>query len=49
MGFERPVIGPQIGIGERLEAGMVLSVTDGDRRDVVHVTASTPVTLSERP
>ena len=49
MGFERPVIGPQIGFGERLEAGMVLSVSDGDRRDVIHVTASTPVTLSERP
>ena len=49
MGFERPVIGPQIGIGERLEAGMVLSVTDGNHRDVIHVTASTPVTLSERP
>ena len=49
MGFERPVIGPQIGFGERLQAGMVLSVADGDRRDVVHITASGPVALSERP
>lgn len=49
MGFERPVIGPQIGAGERLEAGMVLSVTDGDRRDVVHVTTGAPEMLSQRP
>lgn len=49
MGFERPVIGPQIGAGESLEAGMVLSVTDGDRRDVVQVTAAGPVVLSKRP
>ncbi|MXY09793.1 MAG: hypothetical protein F4Z00_09800 [Acidimicrobiaceae bacterium] len=49
MGFERPVIGPQVGLGERLEADMVLSVTDGNRRDVIHVTASTPVVLSARP
>ena len=49
MGFERPVMGPQIGLGERLEAGMVLSVTDGDRRDVVHVTAGGPIELSKRP
>ncbi|MYB02640.1 MAG: hypothetical protein F4011_05420 [Acidimicrobiaceae bacterium] len=49
MGFEHPVIGPQIGFGERLEAGMVLCVTDGDRRDVIHVTASGPVALSDRP
>lgn len=42
------MIGPQIGIGERLEAGMVLSATDGHRRDVIHVTASTPVVLSAR-
>ena len=49
MGFERPVIGPRIGVGERLEAGMVLSVTDGDRRDVVQVTDGDPVVLSERP
>ena len=49
MGFERPVIGPQIGLGEQLEAGMVLSVSDGDRRDVVHVTTGDPVVLSARP
>ena len=49
MGFERPVIGPQIGTGERLEAGMVLSVTDGDCRDVVHITAGGPVVLSAAP
>ena len=49
MGFERPVIGPQIGTGERLEAGMVLSVTDRDRRDVVHVAVGGPVVLSARP
>ena len=49
MGFERPVIGPHIGLGERLEAGMVLSVSDGDHRDVVHVTADGPVALSDRP
>ncbi len=45
MGFEQPVIGPQIGLGEQLEAGMVLSVSDGDRRDVVHVTADGPAVL----
>ena len=49
MGFEHPVIGPGLGVGERLEAGMVLSVTDGDHRDVVHVTGDGPVTLSRRP
>lgn len=49
MGFERPVIGPQLGLDERLAAGMVLSVSDGGRRDVVHITASGPVALSERP
>ena len=48
MGFERPVVGPQIGTGERIEAGMVLSVSDGDRRDIVHVTAGGPVVLSAR-
>lgn len=48
MGFEQPVIGPQIGLGEQLEAGMVLSVSDGDRRDVVHVTADGPAVLSKR-
>ena len=49
MGFEHPVIGRRIGAGERLEAGMVLSVTDGHRRDVVHVTADGPAVLSQRP
>ena len=49
MGFEQPVIGPQVGVGERLETGMVLSVTDGDNRDVVAVTGGGPMWLSERP
>ncbi|MYA85160.1 MAG: hypothetical protein F4Y12_06200 [Acidimicrobiaceae bacterium] len=49
MGFERPVIGPGVGARERLEAGMVLSVTDGPHRDVVHVTADGPAVLSQRP
>ena len=49
MGFEQPVIGPGLGVGERLEAGMVLSVADGVRRDVVHVTEVGPVVLSARP
>lgn len=49
MGFERPVIGTGVGAGERLEAGMVLSVTDGHLRDVVHVTADGPAVLSLRP
>ena len=49
MGFERPVIAPGVGAGERLEAGMVLSVTDGHHRDVVHVTADGPNVLSQRP
>ena len=49
MGFERPVIGSQVGLAEQLGAGMVLSVADGRRRDVVHVTATGPVVLSERP
>ena len=49
MGFEYPVLGPQVGSGERLDARTVLSVSDGDRRDVVHVTATGPVVLSERP
>ena len=49
MGFESPVIGPQVGLGERLEAGTVLGVADGDRRDVVQVTGGDPVVLSARP
>ena len=49
MGFEQPVINRQLGLAEMLEAGMVLSVADGHRRDVVHVTADGPVVLSEQP
>ena len=49
MGFERPVFGPLLGVDERLEAGMVLSVADGHRRDVVHVTTGGPAVLSQRP
>ena len=49
MGFERPVIGDGPGTAERLEAGMVLSVADGDRRDTVQVTAGDPTVLSEQP
>ena len=49
MGFERPVINRQFGLAETLEAGMVLSVADGDRRDVVHITDGGPTVLSERP
>ena len=49
MGFEQPVINRQLGLAEMLEARMVLSVADGHRRDVVHVTADGPVVLSERP
>ena len=49
MGFERPVVNRQLGLAETLEAGTVLSVADGDRRDVVHVTAGGPTVLSEQP
>ena len=49
MGFERPVIGPQISAGDRLEAGMVLSVATDDGRDVVHVTDDGPAVLSTGP
>ena len=49
MGFELPVIGPTLGLDQRLEAGMVLSVSDGDRRDVVAITDDGPVVLSQRP
>lgn len=49
MGFEGPVINTELGTGERLESGMVVSVTDGDQRDVVAVTAEDPVLLSKRP
>ena len=60
VGFEQPVIGPELGVGERLAAGMVLSVAGGDRRDVVQVAGGDrrdvvqvaggdPVVLSKRP
>ena len=49
MGFERPVMAPGVGAGERLEAGMVLSAADGAHRDVVQVTDADPVVLSPRP
>lgn len=37
MGFERPVLGPDIGRLEHLDAGMVLSVRCGHHRDVVTI------------
>jgi Xaa-Pro aminopeptidase len=46
MGYERPVLGPGLGKHEVLDEAMVLSVRDGDHRDVVHVTADGPVVLS---
>ncbi|MEZ5246349.1 MAG: aminopeptidase P family N-terminal domain-containing protein [Acidimicrobiales bacterium] len=49
MGWERPVLAPGLGHHETLEAGMVLSVTDGEQRDVVAVTTDEPVVLSARP
>jgi Xaa-Pro aminopeptidase len=49
MGFERPVINADLGHGEVLEPGMVLSVTDGTQRDVVVVTDGEPAVLSARP
>lgn len=49
MGFERPVIDARRGKREMLEVGMVLSVADGDHRDVVAVTAEGPDVLSVRP
>ena len=49
MGYETPVIDAQRGQGLTLMAGMVLSVTDGDRRDVVAVTDSQPDVLSAPP
>jgi Xaa-Pro dipeptidase len=45
-GFERPVLDPDLGRHERLEEGMVLSVADGDHRDVVAVTSGAPDVLS---
>ena len=49
MGYETPVIDAQQGQGLTLVAGMVLSVTDGDRRDVVAVTDGQPDVLSAPP
>jgi Xaa-Pro dipeptidase len=49
MGYERPVIGPDLGRDERLESGMVLSVRDGERRDVVAIVDGAPDVLSNRP
>ena len=49
MGFERPVLDPDHGHNEILEAGMVLSVSQGDHRDVVAVTGGTPRILSTPP
>ena len=49
MGYETPVIDAQRGQGLTLMAGMVLSVTDGDHRDVVAVTDSQPDVLSAPP
>jgi Xaa-Pro aminopeptidase len=49
MGWERPVLTMGLGHHERLEAGMVLSVTDGEQRDVIAVTTDEPVVLSARP
>ena len=49
MGYETPVIDAQQGQGLTLMAGMVLSVTDGDHRDVVAVTDSQPDVLSAPP
>ncbi len=49
MGFEFPVLDPGHGHGEVLEAGMVLSVSQGDHRDVIAVTDGGPRVLSTRP
>ena len=49
MGYERPVLTPTLGTHEVLEAGMVLSVRDGERRDVIAVTATGPERLGEAP
>lgn len=49
MGFEHPVLDPDHGHGEVLEAGMVLSVSHRDHRDVIAVTDGPPRILSTRP
>jgi Xaa-Pro dipeptidase len=49
MGYERPVLSESVGHHETLEAGMVLSVGDGEQRDVVAVTDNGPQRLSTHP
>jgi Xaa-Pro aminopeptidase len=49
MGWEPPVLTPDLGLEERLEEGMVLSVGDGPHRDVVAVGAGGPEVLSSAP
>lgn len=49
MGFERPVIDAIHGHTETLEPDMVLSVGDGNRREIVHITDNGPAILSGRP
>ncbi len=49
MGFERPVIERDHGAAEVLDPGMVLSVCDGEHRDIVAVTDDGPRLLSPRP
>ncbi len=48
MGFEGPVIDARHGADVALEPGMVLSVSDGEHRDVVEVAAAGPRILSNR-
>ena len=49
MGYETPMIDAQRGQDLTLMTGMVLSVTDGDHRDVVAVTGGKPDVLSTPP
>ena len=49
MGYETPIIDAQRGQDLTLVTGMVLSVTDGDHRDVVAVTSGEPDVLSTPP
>ncbi|MDW3219789.1 MAG: aminopeptidase P family N-terminal domain-containing protein [Acidimicrobiales bacterium] len=49
MGFELPVIDETHGHAEILEPDMVLSVSDGDRREIVHITDRGPALLSGPP
>jgi Xaa-Pro dipeptidase len=48
MGFEGPVLDARHGADVALEPGMVLSVSDGEHRDVVEVAAAGPRILSNR-